>query len=543
MSKSNSNNDATSTPTTTIPDAWANIPCVQYGFPEGKGPKRAPKFRTIFEPVPDNAETASPVYLLTRDQYERQDRFERGYEVAGDSTSIATELQDECEADNRVLYPVHIESDVYHEEGPATLIEWFREFTENYLYVPFHTCTLYFSGNRSIHVHVPRFVSGEVQREHLKQRAETFCTDKGAELDYGLYYAKRLFRLPGVAHAETGLRKVEIQSEWDHTRIIRESKEANAVVPESYEAVLRHVFASQPSLTVDTPQTTLNPPHDLFHVLDSDKTVLEFKSDERDIETPLIEQKQYPDDPVEAITWLQYNAKEFSPYALASGNGRSVAILKVKGRAFARNDVRNGAPLIPAYFYGARGCAGEEFTRADEHAPLQLSARDFEKWDYEAGDDVVIIGGRSRNSRIFRVESWQATVMGHALTGEDASRQAALDYLESEGYDVGEAGNNEKAAPSKTARPRRRAGSVPPVRTPHTEAARLQQQAEQNGIEALTHMERWRVACRVLKWGWEPAWEWFKEQFGANFDPDITREQFRSVIEAFPDDYDHVEVP
>lgn len=543
MSKSNSNNDATSTPTTTIPDAWANIPCVQYGFPEDKGPKRAPKLRNIFEPVPDDAETASPVYLLTRDQYERQDRFESGYEVAGDSTSIATELQDECEADNRVLYPVHIESDVYHEEGPATLIEWFREFTEDYLGVPFHTCTLYFSGNRSIHVHVPRFVSGEDQREHLKERAETFGTDKGAELDYGLYHAKRLFRLPGVAHAETGLRKVEIEPEWGADCIFREANETIPDVPESYEALLRRIFATQSSLTVESPQTTLDPPYDLFRVLDSEKTVLELESDERDVETPLIEQGDCPDEAGEIPTWAQYNAKEFSPYALASGKGRSAAVLKVKSGAFARKDVRNGAPLIPAYFYGARGCAGEEFTKADEHAPLQLSARDFEKWDYEAGDDVVIIGGRSRNSRIFRVESWQATVAGHALTGEDANRQAALDYLESEGYDVGEAGNSGKAAPSKTAEPRRRAGHVPPVRAPRTDAATLQQQAEQNGIESLTHMERWRVACRVLWHGWEPAWEWFKEQFGADFDPDVTQEQFQSVIEAFPEDYDHVEVP
>ena len=102
--------------------------------------------------------------------------------------------------------------------------------------MPFHTCTLYFSGNRSIHVHVPRFVAGEDQRERLKERAETFCEETGAELDCGLYYAKRMFRLPGVEHAKTGLRKVEIQSEWDHTRIIRESEEANAVIPESYEA-------------------------------------------------------------------------------------------------------------------------------------------------------------------------------------------------------------------------------------------------------------------------------------------------------------------
>jgi hypothetical protein len=78
---------------------------------------------------------------------------------------------------------------------------------------------------------------------------------------------------------------------------------------------------------------------------------------------------------------------------------------------------------------------------------------------------------------------------------------------------------------------------------PRTEAAALQQQAEQDGIETLRHMERWRVACRVLGWGWEPAWEWFKAQFGAEFKPGVTREQLQSVIESFPDDYDSVEVP
>jgi hypothetical protein len=542
MSKSNSSNITNSTPTTTIPDAWENIPCVQYGFPEDEGPIRAPKLRTIFEPIPEGTETASPVYRLSREQYERQDDFESGYEVK-DYTSIATELQDKCEADDRVLYPVHIESDVYHEEGPATLIEWFREFTRDYLDVPFHSCTLYFSGNRSIHVHVPRFVSGEDQRKRLKELAETFCTEKGAELDCGLYYAKRMFRLPGVEHAKTGLRKVEIRPEWKHDRIVREASTTHPDVPESYEAVLRGVFATQPSLTVESPQTTLDPPYDLFRVLDSEKTVLEFESEEQTIKTPLIEQKQYPDEATDVPEWAQYNAKEFSPYALASGNERSVAVLKVKGGVFARRDVRSGAPLVPAYYYGAQGCAGEEFTKEDEHAPLQLSARDFEKWDYGVGEDVVIIGGQSRNSRIFRVESREASVAGHALTGEDASRETALNYLQSEGYDVGKTDTSEKATPSKTAKPQRCASHVPKVQAPHTEAAALQQQAEQDGIETLTHMERWRVACRLLWHGWEPSWEWFQERFGADFDPEITRDQFRSVIETYPEDYAHVEVP
>lgn len=456
---------------------------------------------------------------------------------------IATELQDKCEDEDRVLYPVHIESDAYHKENPATLIKWFREFVETYLDVPFHSCTLYFSGNRSIHVHVPRFVSGEDQRKRLGELAETFCTEKGAKLDCGLYDAKRMFRLPGVEHAKTGLQKVEIEPEWDHDQIVRKSNEATLDVHESYEAVLHDVFTTQESLAVDTAQATIETAYDLFQVLDSERAVLELESDVQNIETPLIEQEQYPDNPADAIKWLQYSAKEFSPYAHAKENGRSVAVVKVKGGAYARDNIRGGATLVPAYFYGARSCAGGEFTKGDEHAPLQLSTRDFKKWTYETGDDVVIIGGQSRNSRIFSVKSQQATEAGLTLTGDDGSRHAALRYLESEGYDVGEASTSGKAKRSATTERRRNTGHVPPVRAPSTEAATLQQQAEQDGIETLSHHERWRVACRVLWFGWEPAWEWFRDQFGSTFDPDITREQFRSVIDTFPDDYDHVKVP
>lgn len=388
---------ATDDDSTTIAD-WEQIPCVQYGFPDGEGPTRAPKLRTIFEQISDTAETASPIYLLTQDQYQRQRRLETGYEVTG-TTSIATELQDEAEASSRVLHPIHVESDVYHKEGPATLVEWFREFVEGYLGVPFDTCTLYFSGNRSIHVHVPRFVAGEDQRERLRELAETFCAEKGAELDCGLYHAKRMFRLPGVKHAETGLRKVEIEPEWDETRIFREANETNPDVPLSYEVVLRRVFATQPSLTVESPQTTLDPPYDLFRVLDSEKTVLELETDERDIETPLIEREQCPDEVAAVPRWAQYNAKEFSPYAFAEDNARSVAAVRLKDGAFCRSDRRGGATMIPAWFYGAVGANGE-FTKDQEHAPLQLSKRDYKTWSFQPNDTVVIIGGQSRSSKI-----------------------------------------------------------------------------------------------------------------------------------------------
>lgn len=539
MSETTSNNSTYSRPTTTVPDDWEQIPCVQYGFPRDKGPAREPKLRTIFEPIPADATTVSPIYVLTREQYERQDRFESGYEVKN-YRMLSTELQDECEADDRVIYPIHIESDELQTEGPSTLLEWFREFVENHLDVPFHACTLYFSGNRSIHIHVPRFVSGEHDRKHLNELAEDFCEKSGAKLDCSIYSPKSLFRIPGVEHEKTGLPKVEIGENWDDTRVFQKVTEGSHYVPESYAAVLQRIFLRQEPLRVQTPKSTIEPPFDLFEILDSEEAVLDFNLGEADIETPLIEQKGHPENSTDKIKWLQYNAKEFSPYALADGNGRSVAVLKVKGTPYARKGVTMGHSsrpvyaLVPAYFYGARGCAGEEFTKAHKHAPLQLSKPDYEKWDYNEGDNVVIIGGKSNNSRIFNVTSWQATVVGHALTGENASRQAALSYLESEGYDVGKAGSSRKNSYSGTTEAQKYDKLQSNQTT--TEAAKLQQQAEQNGINSLKHEEIANVANRLLRiGGWSVAWEWLEEQFGKQFDAEQTWIQLKGIVEYYPD--------
>lgn len=108
---------------------------------------------------------------------------------------------------------------------------------------------------------------------------------------------------------------------------------------------------------------------------------------------------------------------------------------------------------------------------------------------------------------------------------------------------MGNAGTSGPTGASNAAGTRGRCESIPSVRTPRSEATELQRQAEEDGIETLAHKERWRVACRLLVYGWQPAWEWFKSHFGADFKPGLTREMFRSVIEAFPDDYDHVKVP
>ncbi|WP_228371028.1 MULTISPECIES: hypothetical protein [unclassified Natrinema] len=535
--------------TTTLPAEWDAVPCVQYGFPEDKGPIRAPKLKTIFEPVPEGANTASPVYLLTPEEYERQDEFESGYEVSGTSF-IGKELQDGCEDDDRVLYPIHIESDAYHEESAQTLIEWFREFTDDWLGVPFHECSLYFSGNRSIHVHLPRFVNGEEQRERLKGRAETFCEETGAELDVGLYHRKRLFRLPSVTHESSTLPKVQIEPEWEHDRIISEAASVSTELPASYAEVLRDVFVHRGGVTTPTAQSPTVEPHAEIHPhLDLDAAVLELECDEREIETPSIERvDEYPDDPADVPEWSMYNTQEFSPYAHASGNPRSVAVIRVKGGAFAREEKRGGATMIPAYFYGAVGCNGE-FTKQDVHAPLQLSKKDYRKWDYEHGEKVVLIGGKSGNSRIFSVSSWEATEVGHALTSEEGGRDTALDYLSEQGYNVGASGSTVSRSKGTTAlrsaTPNGEPRTIWPAReNPQTTAEALQRKAEQDGIVTLSHNERIRVACRHLQYGWQPTWEWFKEQYGSAFKPEVTWWFLKGIVED-PDfvEYDHVDIP
>lgn len=532
-----------STATTSNTDYCA---CVQYGFPDEKGPHREPKLRTIYEPIPDGANTASPIYMIPRGEYDRQDEFETGYEVKGGS-SIAKEIQDECEEDDRVLCPVHIESDAYHDVGPETLISWFQEFVEDYLDVPFNTCTLYFSGNRSIHVHVPRFVSGEDNREQLKELAESFCEEAGADLDLGLYSRKRLFRLPGVEHEKSGLSKVEIEPMWEKDRIFRESYESSPDLPATYSAVLRRVFASHASLTRQSAQPSADEPHGLFRVLDPEKTVLEFDTEEREIETPLIEQREYPSNSADAPEWLMYNAKEFSPYAHAHGNPRSVAVVEVKGGAFARKGTRNGAPMVPAWFIGAIGCDGS-FTKEAEHAPLQLSEgdrKDFEKWSkggYQKGDYVVVVGGQSRSSVIFSVTRIEALQAGYRLISTEGSRKDALDYLSSQGYDVGASGSTGTIASREGASTT--AATIYPARENQGGAEALQRKAEREGIGTLSHNERIRVACRLLRYGWEPTWEWFEERFGSSFKPKVTHRFLKGIAEESTfQEYNHIDVP
>jgi hypothetical protein len=538
--------DETNSIESNVPD-WDELPCVQYGFPVDEGPVRTPKLRTVFEPIPDGAITVSPIYILARGTYEKQRHRDDPYRVGDGYNSRATELQDEAEDNGTVLYPIHVESDELNEEGGDVLMDWLREFVVEWLGVPFESCQKYFSGNRSIHVHVPRFVAGEQQRERLKQLAEEYCEETGAKLDCGLYYRKRLFRLPGVTHEKTGVPKIAFEGEWDDARLSEQVREGTTEPPETYADVLQQVFGSQ--LTLADPasdQRFVESAENAFDRVDAE-SILAFESSEQAIDTPLVEQRLPPDDSKAVPYWSQYWAKEFSPYAHADGGSRSVAALRVKDGAFAREDKRDGATMIPAYFYGAVG-ASSEYTKHNEHAPLQLSARDYEKWNFQPGDTVVIIGGKSRYSKLCAVVPCHARVVGQILTSAEGGRDAALGYLNANGYDVGTAdtSTSSTARQSNSAEQSTSTEAVEiwPARTPpQTEAEALQLQAEQEGIESLGHKERIKVACRHLQYGWQPTWDWFQEQFGSQFKPQVTWRQLNSIVAGGYEEYDDIEVP
>lgn len=449
------------------------------------GRKQFPELEPLDAAVPEDAAYVGPIYPLKEGQRHRQDRLGNSYATVG-ADNIALELQNECEAAGRVLYPVYVESDAVLTDGVETVIEWVLAFSRDCLGVPVEDCTLYFSGKRSIHVHTYRYVVGETDRKQLKALAETFADETGAKLDTGIYSRKRQFRLPGVNHEDTGDGKIEIQPDWSSGRIARAigPSESDPVSPFT-SGLSGHGRLTLPESGHDSPTTDVDP------VLNRART-----------------------------------SPEFSPYAKAKRKDRSVAVVRVLGGAFARKAVRHGATLVPAHFYAAIGCDGQ-YTKHGHDAPLQLSETDYGKWDYTEGDVVVVIGGQSRNSRIFEIDELEAIELAEDyLHPEHGSRDAALSYLSERDYDVGATG---------PPRPDERRAVRPVADGGKTEAQRLKEQAETRGIETLDRVQMRSVAGRLMAIdGRDAAKEWFRRMFGSRYDPDITERELDSVQEQFP---------
>lgn len=504
-----------SRPSLRIPNGLT--PFVRYAETGDNGsPDQFHRLQSLREPVPVDADFVSPVYLLTDEQVGKHDELlskDDLFRVQG-YQSIATKIQTECEEESRVWYPVFVESDadVLHADMRAGLKRFIREVLE----VDPDDAKWLFSGGSSLHVHLPYYVTSEDALRRLRRETKEYNEKANVTVDASNFSKKSLVRLPGAEHHDTGGRKTSISPTSSDEKLQAQIGQlVGSVATEGEEGINHHTG------TIEIVRYSLS---------DELKVI-------KDVPTPIIEQQNKPVGTGNVERWKRYNRHPFCPYANAGNQRRSVVVAQVKGTPFCRKTTVNGRKewrtYIPTFIYGAVGADGE-YTVWRENAPVQLSKQDYDKWDYEQGDTVALLGGQSTSSRILEIEdSFEREVVVGALLNdskwfneEKDGRQEALTQLCSFGYEVGSAGKNgprrENRANNRDFQP--------------TNAYRLQQQAEQDGIESLSHDERRDVSNRLLRTrGWDGADEWFQEQYGEQYDREVTHEQLRSIANEYDD--------
>ncbi len=471
--------------------------------------KQEPELRHIDDKIPDNACFVSPIYNLNKSQISEQHNLSNPHAVS--DRNIANKLQNIAQEQQTVLYPVYVESDApvsFNEQ-----IDWIQGFCREYLNVEPDRCSWYYSGNRSIHAHVP-LLATEIQIDSLREYGKQYEYD----IDAQVYSRKRQFRLPGVEHTKTGLRKVRIQPDWNNDRIIRKATTTDVSTPETFRDILNHTFGSD---LLQRPQRYLWEPADSSEPIDPGLNDWE---------------SHYTHMPWSTLQkWKAHYSTPVSPYANAGNGNRSLLVAKIVDGEYGEKRKKLGEyegeqpyTFVPSGVLKFFGCDREYTTTAD-YRPVKLSKADYEKFadlDIEPGDMYAVIGGKSRKSRVFKLSTFEANTIAR---GERF--RGCLDVLEYFEYETGQAGLDGSG----------RTGEIGVNEIEDTKAHTLQKQAENKGIDTLTHVERTTVANRLLQIrGVDETRKWFKQQYGEDFDRELTDNQLRSICDRFEDlpDYD-----
>lgn len=492
-------------------------PYVRYATTGDDGnPEQLPRLHRIEEQAPPEADFISPIYFLTDRQTEfHQEVLER--DVSGgwavkDYRCIAELLQNQCEEANRVRYPVLVESDA--EASFYQMRDGLKRFICEVLEVDPNKGRWFFSGGRSLHVHLPYYAKNYTELRRLRREAEAFNQESEVTVDANNYSRKSLIRLPGAEHHNTGIEKFPVSPDSSDEELQKRIAQMKAdVLPDGEGKEISYTAGS-----AEIARFSLSEELGLI----------------KDISAPLIEQRERPTGEADRGLWKRYNRHPFSPYANTGNKRRSIVVVRVKGNPFCRADEEvDRGTFVPVFIYGAVGADGE-FNVWRENGRIRLSDKDYAKWDYEQEDTIVLIGGHSNSSRIIKLGSLieRESVVGALLSdskwvddGLDG-REEALDDLRGWGYDVGSAGKNGPYRADYSSEGKHR-----PSR-----AYRLQKQAERNGIETLSHQEKLDVGNRLLSIrGWDGADEWFKEQFGKRYDRKVTHGYLRSIAKKYDD--------
>lgn len=441
--------------------------------------------RPIKDAPPDWAMFRSPgIYFLTGAE---QDKLANG--------TPAKSIQEQCRWNQTVYYNIVAESDGIEDGVPIeTIIDWLTTYTEDWLGIDEYT--LFYSGNRSIHLHANAYVTHDDWTK-LRTLTKQFNQEEDAALDPSIYKRKAQFRLPGTKHEETGLYKVPIGTDADRTACIREAQNRSRALAEPG----------------DSPET--------YHWSRvGGKEILPSEISRRLIQVHIKE-----DSDVHSVL----HNKPFSPYTNVRESGdSSLIVFEQKEEMFERE----GTHYVPCYIIRAVGGDGDSdddgYARYNSYSAVKLSPIDATKWDFSPGDYGLIIG-RANGQSILHHEQ-EEDAWGYAAMIQEFGKTETLTTLSQLGYEVGTdgvvEGNYQKANDGEG-----------------TEAAKLKRQME-DGEALPTRDNCFQIACRLLQIrGFLPAMQWFKHVLGEAYDAEKTYRELVDIIDSYPEEYGHVEVP
>lgn len=463
--------------------------------------KQEPELRRANESIPEGSGFASPIYYLTLPEKEEQSNLDNPYAIS--EGNMANHLQNRVEAERREYYPIYVESDA---EVPLDKqARWIRKFAREELEVNPDEGSWYYSGGGSIHLHLPKLVR-QSDLEVLRGLTKEFEHD----LDPQIYTRKRQFRLPGAKHDTTGLPKVAINPEWSHERIVREAATSDVSTPDTYEEVLTQTFGKD---VMRSPESYLW------------RTDDPTESGRHDWET------HTPNMGYGTLQkWKAHYSSPVSPYAKAGNGQRSLLVAKVHDGVYAEKREthyhegggKRPQIFVPCEVFAFWGC-DREYTVSHEYRPVRLSKGDYAKFEESKigeGDFFVLIGGQSRKSILHTPGTFEAkTIAG------STSFSGGIETLEWLEYDTGESNSIDSQYNTNTDR-----------QNDETRASRLQKRAENEGIESLSHGERLLIALRLLSTrGIDGTREWFKAQYGDEYDPEVTNTHLKSACKKYDD--------
>ena len=451
-----------------------------------------------------------------------------GKKRSGDLSEDPKEIQDWCKRDDTaggVIYQIRGETDEFEEGSGEQAKAFVVRFLEGCLEIDEAAYELSYSGGTSVHFATDRFVVGEKGRAWLKEVASEFCNKTGASLDLKVFSKDRVLRMLGATHGRTGRKKVKISADTQREEAVEKAENCYKSVRMGYDIgrghpVIEHAWPilNGKELDEEVAQYLKGP---LPKSEDQQSNAAGGETAGR-VESATADESSYHV-PLESHFCLHTGARGGDQ---TDGPSRSVCVARQHPRV---DDVieEGGDYFVRVLIYHGIGANGD-FTRDEYDGWMRVSKRDL-PWEFSSGDQFVAIGGRSWKARVLDLTGQDELVeqIAHRLRSE--GRGAALMELEYRGFDVGGSGYNGVRPPDADAQ------------SNNSEAAILKQRIENGKLEP-ERDDIIKAACRVLELrGWDAAWNWCEQVFDDDFDPEITYEELKSLVEQY-DDFD-VEVP